>query len=139
VRENRLAAVLRLRTIQERRARGELARAEREQVLAEEMLERRRQAPPPIPPRDVLTPLQLRALSLQGVASHELVLAAANGLDLARHARDTAHSQWSEASREQKATERLDERRRAQAAEHARVAAERALDELVVLRQGWQR
>lgn len=136
---SRLAAVLRLRAMAERRTRGQLAHAEREQRRAEEMLARRREAPLPESPEGLLSPLQLRALALQGVRSHELLLHAAAEVERSREVRGQAHREWSEASRELKSTERLDERRTQQAVDHARTAAERALDELVLLRRGWQR
>lgn len=135
--KNRLAAVLRLRALAERKARGELAHAEREVALSEEMLARRREAPLPEFPAESLTPLQLRALSLQGVRSHELLQQAAAEAERTRAARDEKHDHWSQASKEHKSAERLDERRRTQIAEQARIAAERALDEMVVLRRGW--
>ncbi|HWH33276.1 MAG TPA: hypothetical protein VNU01_11460 [Egibacteraceae bacterium] len=135
--KSRLAAVLRLRSLAERKARGQLAHAEREAALAAEMLDRRREAPPPAVPSEVLTPLQLRALSLQGVRSHELLQAAAAEAQRTQKTRDQAHDHWAHASKEHKSAERLDERRRSQIAEQARVAAERALDEMVVLRRGW--
>ena len=135
--KNRLAAVLRLRSLAERKARGELAHAEREVVLAEQMLRRRVEAPLPDVPADVLSPLQLRALALQGVRSHELLQQAAAEAERNRKVRDEAHQHWSETSKEHKSAERLDERRRSQMAEQARMAAERALDEMVVLRRGW--
>lgn len=135
--KNRLAAVLRLRALAERKARGELAHHEREVARTEEMLRRRVEAPLPEVPEDSLTPLQLRALSLQGVRSHELLQYAAAEADRTRKLREQAHDTWSEASREHKSAERLDERRRSQIAEQARIAAERALDEMVVLRRGW--
>lgn len=137
MKKNRLAAVLRLRSLAERKARGELAHAEREAALAAQMLDRRREAPAPAVPSDVLTPLQLRALALQGVRSHELLQAAAAEAQRAGQARDQAHDNWAHASKEYKSADRLDERRRSQIAEQARVAAERALDEMVVLRRGW--
>jgi len=135
--KNRLAAVLRLRALAERRARGELAHAERELQLAEEMLQRRHEAPPPERPAEVLSTLQLHALALQGVRSHELLIEAAAEVERNRLVRQDVHEHWSEASKEHKSAERLDERRRAQMADHARMAAERALDELVLLRRGW--
>lgn len=134
---NRLAAVLRLRALAERKARGELAHAERELQLAQEMLRRRVETPRPEMPAELLSPLQLRALAMQGLRSHELLQEAAAEAERNRKLRDEAQQHWSDASREHKSAERLDERRRTQIAEQARVAAERALDEMVVLRRGW--
>lgn len=137
--DSRLSAVLRLRALTERKARGELAHAEREQALAEQMLQRRREAPRPDAPEDLLSPIQLRALALQGVRSHELLVEAAAEVQRTWQFRNQAHDTWATASKEHKSAERLDERRRSQIAEQARVAAERALDEMVVLRRGWAR
>lgn len=139
MKKSRLQAVLRLRSLAERQARGRLAESERELAKAREMLERRREAPQPEAPGDVLSPLQLRVLSMQGVRSHELLMAAADEAERNREARDDAKRNWSEATRELKSTERLEERRRTQVADAARLAAERALDEMVVLRRGYAR
>jgi flagellar export protein FliJ len=139
VKKSRLHAVLRLRSLAERQARGKLAESERELARAREILEHRRQAPLPQVPAEVLSPLQLRVLSMQGVRSHELLVQAAAEAERNRTARDDAQRHWSDATRELKSTERLDERRRTQLADAARAAAERALDEMVVLRRGYAR
>lgn len=139
MKKSRLHAVLRLRSLSERQARGRLAESERELAKARELLEHRRHAPLPEAPAEILSPLQLRVLSIQGVRSHELLQEAAAEAERNRAARDDAQRRWSEATRELKSTERLDERRRSQVAEAARFAAERALDEMVVLRRGYAR
>jgi flagellar biosynthesis chaperone FliJ len=139
VKKSRLHTVLRLRSLAERQARGRLAERERELAKAREMLEHRRQVPPPEAPADVLSPLQLRVLSMQGVRSHELLMEAAAEAERNRTARDEAQRHWSDATRELKSTERLEDRMRTQMADAARLAAERALDEMVVLRRGYAR
>lgn len=138
-RRHRLSAVLRLREVRERRARGALGAAERE--LAERARERERRAAelPPPPPQELLTPVQLRVLALQGVRAHELLEQAGEALQAAAEQREEVHRRWSETSRERKSAERLQERREAEAAVAARKAAERTLDDLAVMRRGWLR
>lgn len=134
-RQTRLATVLRLRALNERRARGALSQAEMDLDARRREFERRQSEPPVRPPSEVLTPLQLRILALQGVRSQELLLEAAAEQERAQLRRAEAHEQWSQASIEHKSTERLQERRQAETALQARMAAERVLDELVVLRR----
>lgn len=136
---SRLAAVLRLRTVHERRARGRLAEADREVARSRQAVERRREQLPPPPPKEVLSPQQLHVLALQGVRSNELLEEAAAEHQRTIELRAEAEHEWSQRSVERKSVERLDERRRAEAAIEAAKAAERVLDELTILRRGWQR
>ncbi|MGM0818657.1 MAG: hypothetical protein ACQETV_04630 [Actinomycetota bacterium] len=132
----RLGAVQRVREILERRALGDLARGEAEVDAAEQRLEQRRRDyanradPPP-----VLTPLELRALQLQGLGAHELVEAATGDLEVAEHRRGELWQAWSHASIARKSVERLAERRAVEQAAAAEQAANRALDELILQRR----
>ena len=132
----RLGAVQRVREILERRALGDLARGEAEVDAAEQRLEERRQAyrSRPAPPPS-LSPLQLRALQLQGLGAHELVEAATGDLDVAEHRRDELWQAWSHASIARKSVDRLVERRGVEEAVAAEQATNRALDELILQRR----
>lgn len=132
----RLGAVQRVREILERRALGDLARGEAEVDAAEQRLAERRRAyaTRPSPPPS-LSPLELRALQLQGLGAHELVEAASGDLEVAEHRRDELWQAWSHASIARKSVERLVERRGIEQAVAAEQAANRALDELILQRR----
>lgn len=132
--KGRIATVLRVRTLAERRAAGALANAECEVRQADQLLARRR-ADASVPPAvGVLRPLQLRALELQRLARHELVEAALSDRDLSEAQRAELAHAWTLASVRRRSAERLDERRSVLAAAAARAAADRALDEAALLR-----
>lgn len=138
-RESRLRAVQRVREIRERQERARLAQADGEMRDAHESLEDRRARGVPQPPQERMSPLALRVLALQGVRSVELIEEAAAEYERTQMHRAEVHSDWSRASVAKKSVDRLEERQRTEAALQARQAAERSLDELVILRRGWQR
>lgn len=137
LRSDRLGAVSRVRKILERRALGELAEGRRALVDAEatvaerEAAHRQRPAGPP-----TVSALELRALQLQGLGSHELVEAATGARDVAEHRVEELWTAWSLASIQRKSVERLEERQAHEQATAAEQATARALDEMVLQRRG---
>jgi flagellar export protein FliJ len=137
---SRLPVVQRLRALLERRALGAYAAAEREVAEAESGLAARRTARLNRPMTSgPLSPLQLRALELSGVAAEDAVTAAAQATEDARERRDEAGTALTEAAMRRKAVERLHQRREADHARVAQEAAQRSLDELAVLRHAGSR
>lgn len=131
---SRLAAVLRLRSLAERQAAGALARGERDlQQARRRVAEREAAARLPVGP-PALRPQQLRVLELQRLAGHELVEQAQSTAEQADATRQERMRAWSLASTSRRSAERLVERRDAAAARAARAAADRALDEIAIIR-----
>ncbi len=135
-REGRLAGVLRVRELAERRALGEAAAAQRVAGAARQRLDaRRRELNELTPPKRALTPLELRSLALRGLAQHDLVRDAESDVQLSEERHEELVRAWSLAAVQRRSVERLDERRSIEAALAARRAADRALDEIVLLRR----
>jgi hypothetical protein len=133
---SRLATVLRVRALQERRALGHVAGAERALHEARDLLAKRTASVAGLaPPHRSLTPLELRVLELQGLAQHDLVRDARGEVELADDRHQELVRAWSLASMRRKSVERLAETRAAETAVVARRAADRALDESVLLRR----
>jgi hypothetical protein len=136
---SRLGSVLRVRVIEERRARGELARADAAVRAADGEINDRRRAYARRPrPAGLVSASGLRAVELLGLRCLERVAEAVAERDAALWRRDEAAAGLSQASVRRKSTERLVERREAEAAHQAQLAAQRDADELVLLmrRQG---
>lgn len=134
MRRNPLAALLRLRAARERRARRELGDAHGAEAAARAHLEALRSRPGQIPPvGEILRPAQLRALRLQGVRSEELLRKAAGQHAAARRRVDDAAAEWRRRDGEREAAARIEAERRLQAADTARRASERSLDDLMAL------
>lgn len=132
----RLSSVLRIRTLAERRAMGQVAAARRDLAAARDRLALRVEAArPAVPTTRSLTPLQLRVLELQGLAHHDLVLDAISEVELGEDRCAELARAWSHASVQRKSVERLQEQRSAIAAVESRTAADRALDEAILLRR----
>lgn len=132
---NRIGTVLRIRALSERLALGALAQGRQEAQRADELVAARRAAAQVRQPPTTLTPLHLRALQLQGLAGHELVSDAVLLRDQADARVDELQAELSRASVRRKSVERLAERRGAEAATAARIAADRTLDEMALLRR----
>lgn len=130
---NPFSSLVKIRSVREQRARADLGRANLVQQDALDRLEemkRQFSAGPGIPPS--LNAVQLRALQLTGVTEHERLVAAADALEEAtRHAGDRA-ARWRASAGELDAAERLDQRKKEQAAHSAAKATERAMDDLLV-------
>lgn len=134
---SRIRTVERLRALAERLALGELARGQQEAGQAAQLVDERREmaAASATPPRGVLAVEQLRALHLQGLAVHDLVVDATAQHELAAERVQELQRAWSHACVQRKSVERLAEHRDAEAAAAALVAAQRSLDELAILRR----
>jgi flagellar biosynthesis chaperone FliJ len=130
--------LVRLREIREQQARRALGEANRRALAAREALEAREEAhrrTPELPA--VLTPVQLRALQLQGIRSLELIAEAAAAHAASLEEVERARHSWREAHGELESAKRLEHRRREEATRRARLAAQRSLDQLMlVLREG---
>ena len=128
---NALPSLIKLRSIREKQARRELAAAQTEgrRALAEAEVRREQyEERPGLPP--VLTAQELRVLELQGIRSLELLAEAAAAYERARADAELARTNWSVETERLKSAERLEERRKNDAALEAGRAAQRALDEL---------
>ena len=130
---NPLAALLRLRTSLERRARGELGLAHEAEAAALARLEAVRARIGDAVPSDTLRPAQLRTLHLQGIRTQELVADAARQHESARVDTERAAERWRNRSAEADGVEELLADRSRRAAAKARVAADRGLDDLMAM------
>jgi flagellar export protein FliJ len=136
----RIGSVLRLRRLLERRALGELAASQRKLREAERALAARKEAYRRRPrAAATVTPLQLRALELQGVALVDEVEGARDAHAGASAERDALRSAWSHAAVQRESVERLAQRRLDAAVAAAEAVRARALEELVTLRHGGNR
>lgn len=127
-----LWGLLRMRRARRQQARGELGQAQVSEKVARTRLAELRAAQDRsrLDPALVLRPAQLRALHLQGIRSGELLDEAARLHVAATERLDAATDGWKKATAEADAAETLAARRRERTARDARVAAERALDDL---------
>lgn len=132
--KDRIATVLRVRTLAERRAAGALAGAEQQLRRADHLVAERRAAAATPPAAEVLRPVELRALELQRLARHELVEAALSDRESIESRRAELARAWTLASVHRRSAERLAERRHDIAVAAVRAAADRALDEAALLR-----
>lgn len=134
---DRAHVVLRVRRALERRAKAQAAQAEttlRAQVERTRELARAHEARPR--GAGQLRPLELRALQLQGLASWTHVAEAEAAAEEATRTRDAHRAEQQRRAVDRRATERMVERRDEQAAVVAAATAQRALDDLTVLRWG---
>lgn len=131
-----LSRLLRLREIRERAARIELGRARRsEQEAADAAFLAKTADQAHVFPSEMMRPAQLRAMRLMGVRLHEIREAAETEHDEARRRLEQRRGAWQSAATDADAAEALVDKRNRAAATAARAAAERALDELQVIRR----
>ena len=131
-----LGRLLRLREIREKAERIELARATRSELEAAEREAIARAAEEDfIQPLDLMRPAQLRAMQLMGVRLVEIREAAAADHDEAQRQLDAQRESWRPAAVDLDGAEALEEKRKLAAATLARAAAERAQDDLQVVRR----
>ena len=130
-------ALLRLRSVEERRNRAKLVAARRihdeARARLEEMKERYREQ---MMPEDILTPVELRSLQLRGMSTHEILVEAAEEHERTRRHMERIAGDWRRAAEDLDAAERLDQKRKDEMARRARMAAERSLDDLQVILRG---
>ena len=132
-----LNGLLRLRNLKERRARHALATARGQKESAAARLEAVRSGIADLAGSDaeLLRPATLRALQLQGIGGAELLDAAGREYDRTKRDFDGAINRWQKAAAELLSAEELTRRKRELVARASQAAAERALDELVVLQR----
>lgn len=129
-----LTALMRLRSLAERRARRDLGDAVVERRETWEELERRRMQQGAIEVSSVqLSAGQLLGLHLQGVRSRELVAAASAAYAVAEERMQRRRLDWITSRGALDAVENIDERRRLESAERARRATDHSMDDLMAL------
>jgi hypothetical protein len=140
IRRNPAAALMRIRAFKENEALRRLGAARtREEEAAAERAAREHDYLNRPTADGLLSPVELRALQLQGVRSVEMLSAAAAVSRRAQDLTDETRRMWLKARDELESVKKLDQRRRHDAARAARRAAERTLDRLVIENQGRDR
>lgn len=135
-RRDPLKAVVKLRSVREREARVELGKSLSDAREAAEQLERRIEEQEGLrPPDNRLRPAQLLSLHLRGIRSQELVDQAAQVMQATKDRLERSRSGWRRASARLDAAEELDRRRTEIRAQAAQRAAEKALDDLMMMRE----
>lgn len=120
-----------LRSIEERRRRGDLGTAQQVYAEARARLEEMKERYRDERPIDVvLSAAQLRSLQLRGLASGELLESAAADMDRSRRRMDASVENWRKAAADLDAAEQLEQREKQESARNARIAAERSLSDL---------
>lgn len=133
-RENPFSVIVRLRSLDERRRRVDLATARAVHDKARERLEEMKaKYREELSLDEILTPVELRSLQLRGLGSYELLVIAAEEHERTRQQLERRADAWRKSANDLDAAERLDGRRREDLARHARTAAERSLDDLMVV------
>ena len=130
---NPMAALLRMASVRERKARRDLAEqvADAERLRAKLAELRAAYAHHGEGETTSLTRDQALALHLQGVRSYESIREALAEYEAAEFRVQTSREAWRRAASEEDALEDVDERRKTEAAMDARRVAERALDDLM--------
>ncbi len=130
---NPFDALFRVRAIRERQARGEMGRARADQHEAYARLQELKaslEGAPGLP--GSLSAVQLRALQLTGITSHERLQAAAEAHEEARVLVEHHTAKWRATYEELEAADRLKQKKKEAAAFRAVIASERALDDLLL-------
>lgn len=132
---DRFSVVLRVRRVQERLAQVDAVRADAEvRAAGQEHRDRAADHAGRPPVAGALSPLQLRSLQLQGLASYAELAASAAEVERARALAGRASADHAAAAVRRKGAERMVEQRASAAAVVAAGNAQRALDELAVVR-----
>lgn len=131
-----IATLVRLREIAERRARGDLGRANGEVLTAAEELARQRERLADGQPHEAeIPPAILLSMHLRNVATVENIEQAAEVLKRTEDHARRERRKWYFTAEELQAAEELHRRQRRENALKARTAADRVLDELVSARR----
>ena len=132
MRRNPFDVLVRLRKIDEKMARAELANKRRVHDLARRKLEElKAKHREDIEVGDLLGPVNLRSLQLRGMGSYEMLVNAAEVYQNSERAMQAKAEAWRRAASDVDAAERLDERRRQELAREAAKSAEKSLDDLM--------
>ena len=130
-RRNPFRIIAKLRSIDERIARTELATAHESRRRAQERLDHfKQQYREQTPIEERLTAGQLMSLRIRGIKSHEQLVEAASEYERSAGEFDTRSDRWRSSAADLDAAERLESRVKEEHARQARHAAERALDDL---------
>ena len=132
MRKNPFDVLVRLRKIDEKVARAELANKRRAHELARRKLqELKAKHTEELDVEEMLGPLNLRSLQLRGMGSYELLQEAAEVYQHSERSMRAKADAWRRAASDLDAAERLDERRKQELARDAAKAAEKSLDDLM--------
>ena len=132
MRKNPFDVLVRLRKIDEKMARAELANKRRAHELARRKLEElRAKHTEELDVEEMLGPVNLRSLQLRGMGSYEMLQEAAEVYQHSERSMRAKADAWRRAASDLDAAERLDERRKQQLAREAAKAAEKSLDDLM--------
>jgi flagellar export protein FliJ len=129
---NPFNVLVRLRSIDEKQARASLANTRQAHDQArkklEELKERHRED---IDVGEIMGAVNLRSLQLRGMGSQELVAAAAEAFQRSERAMHAKSEAWRRAAADLDAAERLDDKKKKEAAREAAKSAEKTLDDLM--------
>jgi flagellar export protein FliJ len=132
MRKNPFDVLVRLRKIDEKMARAELANKRKAHELARRKLEElKAKHTEALDVEEMLGPVNLRSLQLRGMGSYELVQQAAEVYQHSERSMRAKADAWRRAASNLDAAERLDERRKQELAREAAKAAEKSLDDLM--------
>ena len=136
-RRNPFVVLSRLRSIDEKLSRAELAHARSAHDEARDRLDAyRAKYREEVPVSDLISPVELRSLQLRGVDSHEALVRAADEFERSAKQLGTRTEKWRKAAADLDAAERMEARKRDEAARQARTASERILDDLLGMLHG---
>ena len=130
---NPFTALVKIRSVRERQARGQLGRSRLIQQETLDRLEAMKARLAQLPGLPVsLSPVQLRALQLTGIVEQERLVAASQAHESATRTADEHANLWRQRAEELDASERLELKKREEAVRRATKATERALDDLML-------
>jgi flagellar export protein FliJ len=129
-----IGALMKVRSYREKQARSELAAARLKVVEATGVVDTRRseyEQRPGIAP--VVSPDVLLTHQLAGTRSLERIAEAARTLECVRNDAEDSRGRWKVSKDHLRSAEKLADRRDEEATDRARLAAQKALDQLVVM------
>ena len=131
-RKNPFDVLVRLRKIDEKMARAQLATTRQSHEKARRKLEElKAKHREDIDVGELLGPVNLRSLQLRGISSYEQLTEAARVYQNSERAMNAKSEAWRRAAADVDAAERLDEKRRQDLAREAAKSAEKSLDDLI--------
>lgn len=131
-RKNPFDVLVRLRSIDEKMARAQLANSRKAHERARRKLEElKEQHSEGIEVGELLGPVNLRSLQLRGMGSYEMLSEAGRVFHHSEQALRSRADSWRRAAADVDAAERLDENRKQELAREAAKAADKSLDDLI--------